>query len=155
MSKLNPSELPEGKRTTLGLYVTAADAYKMWMSAPEKVKVIDVRTPEEWALMAGGRFNVRFEAIISIARNQSDPRLVEALINTLNGTELAQSALAAWALGRIGGEHAVAGLDSGDVDVGAGVDLAPSFASQDVPDLFGSFSTPLLEHRPVRFVAGC
>jgi rhodanese-related sulfurtransferase len=51
MSKLNPSELPEGKRTTLGLYVTAAEAYEMWMSAPDKVKVIDVRTPEEFAFV--------------------------------------------------------------------------------------------------------
>jgi rhodanese-related sulfurtransferase len=45
------SELPEGKRTTLGLYVTAAEAYEMWMSAPDKVKVIDVRTPEEYAFV--------------------------------------------------------------------------------------------------------
>jgi rhodanese-related sulfurtransferase len=45
------SELPEGKRTTLGLYVTAAEAYEMWMSAPDKVKVIDVRTPEEFAFV--------------------------------------------------------------------------------------------------------
>jgi len=51
MSKLNPSELPEGKRTTLGLYVTAAEAYEMWKSAPDKVKVIDVRTPEEYAFV--------------------------------------------------------------------------------------------------------
>jgi rhodanese-related sulfurtransferase len=45
------NELPEGKRTTLGLYVTAAEAYEMWMSAPDKVKVIDVRTPEEHAFV--------------------------------------------------------------------------------------------------------
>ena len=45
------NELPERKRTTLGLYVTAAEAYKMWMSAPDKVKVIDVRTPEEYAFV--------------------------------------------------------------------------------------------------------
>jgi hypothetical protein len=51
MSKLNPSELPEGKRTTLGLYVSAAEAYEMWKSAPDKVKVIDVRTPEEYAFV--------------------------------------------------------------------------------------------------------
>ena len=51
MSKVNPSELPEDKRTTLGLYVTAAEAYEMWRSTPDKVKVIDVRTPEEWAFV--------------------------------------------------------------------------------------------------------
>lgn len=39
------------KQTTLGLYVTAAQAYDMWKAAPERVKVIDVRTPEEYAFV--------------------------------------------------------------------------------------------------------
>ena len=37
------------KQTTLGLYVTAAQAYEMWKAAPDKIKIIDVRTPEEFA----------------------------------------------------------------------------------------------------------
>jgi len=45
------NEVAERKRTTLGLYVTAAEAYGMWISAPDKVKVIDVRTPEEYAFV--------------------------------------------------------------------------------------------------------
>jgi rhodanese-related sulfurtransferase len=45
------NEIPERKRTTLSLYVTAAEAYEMWLSAPDKVKVIDVRTPEEYAFV--------------------------------------------------------------------------------------------------------
>jgi rhodanese-related sulfurtransferase len=45
------SQLPKGKQTTLGLYVTAAQAYEMWKAAPDKVKIIDVRTPEEFALV--------------------------------------------------------------------------------------------------------
>ena len=45
------NEVPERKRTTLGLYVTAAEAYEMWKSAPNEVKVIDVRTPEEYAFV--------------------------------------------------------------------------------------------------------
>jgi len=44
-------KLPEGKQTTLGLYVTAKDAYEMWKAAPDDVTVIDVRTPEEYALI--------------------------------------------------------------------------------------------------------
>ena len=44
-------EVPKKKRTTLGLYVTAAQAYEMWKSTPDKVKVIDVRTPEEYAFI--------------------------------------------------------------------------------------------------------
>ncbi|WP_255108618.1 rhodanese-like domain-containing protein [Synechococcus sp. RedBA-s] len=42
---------PKKKQTTLGLYVTAAQAYDMWKAAPERVKVIDVRTPEEYAFV--------------------------------------------------------------------------------------------------------
>lgn len=43
------NQIPKAKQTTLGLYVTAAEAYEMWKAAPDKVKVIDVRTPEEYA----------------------------------------------------------------------------------------------------------
>ena len=42
------TSLPAEKQTTLGLYVTAAEAYEKWKAAPDKVKIIDVRTPEEF-----------------------------------------------------------------------------------------------------------
>ena len=42
------ANLPEGKRTALGLYVTAKEAYAKWQAAPDRVKIIDVRTPEEY-----------------------------------------------------------------------------------------------------------
>lgn len=48
---VDASQLPKAKQTTLGLYVTAAKAYEMWKVAPDKVKVIDVRTPEEFAFV--------------------------------------------------------------------------------------------------------
>ncbi|KPK94651.1 MAG: sulfurtransferase [Deltaproteobacteria bacterium SM23_61] len=44
-------QLPKSKQTTLGLYVTAAQAYEKWKAAPDKVKVIDVRTPGEYAFI--------------------------------------------------------------------------------------------------------
>jgi rhodanese-related sulfurtransferase len=44
-------QLPKGKQTTLGLYVTAAQAYEKWKAAPDQIKVIDVRTPEEYAFI--------------------------------------------------------------------------------------------------------
>lgn len=59
------------------------------------------------------RFNVRFEAIISIARMDSDPRLVESLVQILDGTELSLSVVAAWALGRMGDEQARGALRRG------------------------------------------
>jgi 3-mercaptopyruvate sulfurtransferase SseA len=41
-------ELPKEKQTVLGLYVTAKEAYEKWQADPEKVKILDVRTPEEY-----------------------------------------------------------------------------------------------------------
>ncbi len=42
------ASLPKGKQTILGLYVTAREAYEQYQAAPDKVKIIDVRTPEEY-----------------------------------------------------------------------------------------------------------
>ena len=63
--------------------------------------------------LADPRYNVRLEALISIARTRSEPRLTEALIKVFNGTELALSSMAAWALGRVGDERAVETLREG------------------------------------------
>ena len=41
-------ELPKGKQTSLELYVTAEEAYDKWLAAPDEVKVLDVRTLEEF-----------------------------------------------------------------------------------------------------------
>jgi HEAT repeat protein/MFS family permease len=59
------------------------------------------------------RFYVRFEAIVSIARHGPDPRLTDALIETLEGNEPALSTTAAWGLGRIGDERALEALRRG------------------------------------------
>lgn len=45
------SELPEGKQTNLELYVTAKEAYDMWKADPNSVKILDVRTPEEYVFV--------------------------------------------------------------------------------------------------------
>jgi rhodanese-related sulfurtransferase len=42
------AKLPEGKQTTLGLYVTAKESYEKWKADPDRVKILDVRTPEEY-----------------------------------------------------------------------------------------------------------
>jgi rhodanese-related sulfurtransferase len=42
------AELPKAKQTNLALYVTAKEAYGKWEEAPEAVKILDVRTPEEY-----------------------------------------------------------------------------------------------------------
>lgn len=40
--------IPKEKQTALGLYLTAKEAHEMWKSNPEKVMILDVRTPEEY-----------------------------------------------------------------------------------------------------------
>jgi rhodanese-related sulfurtransferase len=42
------ADLPKDKQTNLGLYLTAKEAYEKWKADPEKVLLIDVRTPEEY-----------------------------------------------------------------------------------------------------------
>jgi MFS family permease len=47
------------------------------------------------------RFNVRFEAIIAMARMRPDARIVQALHEVVQGTELSLTGPAIWALGRL------------------------------------------------------
>jgi len=44
----NGRPIAKERQTVLGLYVTAKEAYDMWQADPEGVKILDVRTPEEW-----------------------------------------------------------------------------------------------------------
>lgn len=44
-------QVPEEKLTSLNLYVTAREAYEMWKANPEHIKVLDVRTFEEYVLI--------------------------------------------------------------------------------------------------------
>jgi rhodanese-related sulfurtransferase len=41
------ANVPKGKQTALGLYVTAREAYRKWQDDPAHVTILDVRTPEE------------------------------------------------------------------------------------------------------------
>ena len=59
------------------------------------------------------RFNVRYEAIVSVARLRPDARLTAALIKILRGKSPALSVAAAWALGRTGDPSAVEPLRAG------------------------------------------
>ncbi|MCJ7781204.1 MAG: sulfurtransferase [Acidimicrobiia bacterium] len=52
MSNTEPTrDVPEGCRTTLGLYVTPNEAHEMLASGGNGVKILDVRTPEEYAFV--------------------------------------------------------------------------------------------------------
>lgn len=41
-------ELPKEKQTVLDLYVTSKEAFDLWKKSPKKVKILDVRTLDEY-----------------------------------------------------------------------------------------------------------
>ena len=47
----DPTTLAQARLTSLGLYVTAREAYDMWQADPERVRILDVRTPEEYVFV--------------------------------------------------------------------------------------------------------
>lgn len=51
-------QVREAKMTSLGLYVTAQEAYEMWKADPEQIKLLDVRTFEEYVLIGHGEMAV-------------------------------------------------------------------------------------------------
>jgi rhodanese-related sulfurtransferase len=57
------SNLPPQKQTVLGLYVTAKEAYQMWLADKNKIKILDVRTPEEYIFVghASMAHNIPFQ----------------------------------------------------------------------------------------------
>jgi len=57
--------LPVQKQTVLGLYVTAKEAYEMWLADKNKIKILDVRTPEEYIFVghAPMAHNIAFQLI--------------------------------------------------------------------------------------------
>ena len=48
MDEASASQLHPAKQTTLGLYVTSREAYETWKASPDKITILDVRTPEEY-----------------------------------------------------------------------------------------------------------
>jgi rhodanese-related sulfurtransferase len=44
-------DVPKEKQTSLGLYLTALEAYEKWKADPKQVKILDVRIPEEYVFV--------------------------------------------------------------------------------------------------------
>jgi len=51
MTTAHATEIVKERQTSLGLYVTAQEAYDMWQADPDGVKILDVRTPEEYVFV--------------------------------------------------------------------------------------------------------
>jgi rhodanese-related sulfurtransferase len=45
------TELPKSKQTESGLYITSKEAYEQWTLNPDRIKILDCRTPEEYAFV--------------------------------------------------------------------------------------------------------
>ena len=56
------TEIPKAKQTNLGLYLTSAAAYEKWQVDPEHIKILDVRTLEEYIFVghAAMAWNIPF-----------------------------------------------------------------------------------------------
>lgn len=50
-SATTADKIPAEKQTRNGLYLTAREAYEKWKADPANVKILDVRTPEEYAFV--------------------------------------------------------------------------------------------------------
>ncbi|MFN8495223.1 MAG: MFS transporter [Caldilineaceae bacterium] len=99
---------PFGAMTSLVKYYAAKDEQATVLTTARLANTGSRLAVEEMLeALADPRFNVRFEAIISIARMPSDPRLIEALVQILESNNPALSVIAAWALGRMGDESAL------------------------------------------------
>jgi hypothetical protein len=46
-----PAPLDAKKHTVAGKYVTAQEAFAMWKANPDKIKIIDCRTQEEYSFV--------------------------------------------------------------------------------------------------------
>lgn len=97
--------------TSLVRFYRAKDEHDAVM-VTERMGEIRSRLTVDELLEALGdpRFNVRFEAILAMARMPADPRLTESLVTVLQGKSPALSVVAAWALGRIGDRAAMTPL---------------------------------------------
>jgi len=59
------------KQTTLGLYVTAKEAYEMWKADTAKLKILDVRTTEEYIFL--GHASMAWNIPLAVQTHDWDP----------------------------------------------------------------------------------
>jgi rhodanese-related sulfurtransferase len=64
-------ELPTQKQTTLGLYVTSAQAYAKWQASQGEVKILDVRTLDEYIFI--GHAPMAFNVPLAIQTHEWNP----------------------------------------------------------------------------------
>ena len=63
--------LPQEKQTTLGLYLTAKEAYENWKASPDQIKILDVRTFNEYVNV--GHAPMAWNIPVFFQKEQWDP----------------------------------------------------------------------------------
>jgi len=130
---LTNDEVPERKRTSLGLYLAAQQAYETWKADPERVNVIDVRTPEEYIFVGHAEMarNIPL-AFVEYEWNtdkdepvvRANPDLVSHVMSLFQPTDVllvmcrsgGRSAVAVNALANVGFEHVYNVIDGFEGD---------------------------------------
>ena len=79
-------ELPKEKQTSLALYVTSTQAYGKWEEAPEAVKILDVRTPEEYIFVGHPEMAVNIPLAFQTHRWNEETRLLRRRAQSLRSS---------------------------------------------------------------------
>lgn len=104
-------ELPKEKQTTLGLYVTAKEAYEKWKAEPEKVKIFDVRTTEEYLFIGHAEMAWNIPLVLQTYQWDADKKKLPMKPNPdflSQAKEVAQSTDTILVMCRSGGRSAMA-----------------------------------------------
>ncbi|MBK6876771.1 MAG: sulfurtransferase [Ignavibacteria bacterium] len=59
-------ELPIEKQTKMQLYVTSQGAFDLWKASPDKVKILDVRTTEEYLFVGHAAIAINLPAFLQV-----------------------------------------------------------------------------------------
>lgn len=105
------NKIPEEKQTTLGLYVTAKEAYAKWQATPDQVKIIDVRTPEEFLFV--GHPPMAWKIPVAVQRYEWDAEKKQFPLKPLSDfaarvSQIAKPGDTLMAMCRSGGRSAIA-----------------------------------------------
>lgn len=75
------NELPKEKQTSLKLYVTAREAYDMWKASQERVKILDVRTNEEYLFIGHAEMAWNVPALLQIYQYDQEKKILPMKVN--------------------------------------------------------------------------
>jgi len=67
-------KLPPSKQTKAGLYVTAKQAYEQWKADPKEIKILDIRTPEEYIFVGHPEMAVNIPFLVIESSWSEDKR---------------------------------------------------------------------------------